>query len=203
MSSDVVVVEPDRLEKIARMVLFDVPQVNIAKAVGLTEGRISQIIATEEFSKILEGLAADKFDQNNTLNEGWDKIEALALNNIIQVLDHNMDADFSLRAATMANRAQRRGRLGNQPIDGRQGARAVFHLTANFVDKLQQNNVLVNGEKNGDSSVLNLQTYKHRKEPVQKASDFLSPDGVEKLLVRSKDVEPDLDFFPHQEKMEM
>lgn len=201
--ADVAVVEPDRLEKIARMVLFDVSQVNIAKAVGLTEGRISQIIATEDFSKMLEGLAEDKFDQYTTLNEGWDNIEAIALNNVIGILKHNMDGDFSLRAATMANRAQRRGRFGNQPIDGRQGARAVFHLSANFVEKLQQNNITINGEKDGDKNVLNLQTLQHRKDPALKDSNFLSPDGVEKLLVHVKNKEADLDFFPQQDKMEM
>jgi len=196
-------IEIDRLEKIARMVLFDVAQVNIAKAVGLSEGRVSQIIATEEFGKILEELAADKFDQHETLNDGWDNIEALALKNVIEVLQHNMDPDFSLHAAAMANRAQRRGRIGNQPIDGRQGARAVFHLTANFIDKLQQNKVIVNGEKSDPDNVLSLQTREHRDDLVQKDSNFLAPDGVEKLLLHRKKEEVDLDFVPMQAKMEM
>lgn len=197
-------IEPDRLEKIARMMLFDIPQKNIAVAVGLTESRISQIIATEGFSTILEGFAAEKFEQYETLNDGWDKAEAYALNNLLKTMEHTLDPDLNLRVAAVANKAQRRGRFNNRPIDGREGARVVFHLTAQFVEKLQLNHFEVNGSaapplQNGETNgFLKLAKRTELTETDQKRSDFLAPESVEKLLMREKDASDELGFFPTQ-----
>ena len=72
-----------RLEKIARMALYDVPYKQIASALGLSEGRITQLMEEDEYKTILEEIASEHFEKHNSPNNGWDSIEATAMNNIL------------------------------------------------------------------------------------------------------------------------
>ncbi len=181
-----------KLEKMARMALFDVPLTQIAKAISVSDETITELMNTDTYQNILAEITTEYFEQNQGLNDGWNSIEALALTQVIETLKWTKDPDYALRAATMANRASRRGDVKQQPIDGQTGARAVINLTANFIDKLQQFNVEhVNG--NGNGKIVN-------NEPAQKESDFMVPEKVEKLFVapreRIKKPEDILNFFP-------
>ncbi len=186
-----------QLVKIAKMAMFEVPQVQIARAVGLTEGRISQILITDDYRDVLAELSTDYFEQNQTLNDGWDTLEANSLKCLMDNLKWNNDPDFALRAAGVANKANRRGSAANRTIDGQAGARAIFHLTANFIEKCQQNFgtvVNANGETNGQ---LNLKKP-NEEAPEQKDSDFMVPEKVEKLFIKKEPRVNDtlLGFFP-------
>lgn len=155
------------LEKIAKMELFGVSQKQIAETSGLTDGRISQIINSDEYKVIKGELETTYIENNQTLNEGWDQLEALALNQLVEVLQWSQDADFALKAAAMANRANRRGN-SNQPLDGRVGVRAVIHLQQVFVERLQQ--VQINqAQTNG--------------EIPQKETNVMTPGDVERSFV--------------------
>ena len=180
-------VDKNRLDKIARMVLYDVPHAQIAQACGITEARISQIIGTEEFKEYMQTIASDRFEQDRSINDGWDTIEATALGSILNRLQWMNDPDFALKAAMMANKAQRRGQFNNRPLDGTGGVRAIVHLSAQFVDKLQQNNVqIVQGKIDGNGT-------------DQKRQDFLAPERIEKMFMPdAKSNEDLLDFFPQQ-----
>ena len=173
----------DKLEKIARMSLFDVPENQIAKATGI--GDIAAAMDSEEFKSILAELSTEYFERNQQLNDGWNSIEALALTTVVETLTWSKDADFALRAATMANRANRRGDVVQQPINGQAGARAVFHLTANFIHKLQQ---FSGGAENGsEPKVVGDNTVIENGEvnqPEHKATDYMVPEKVEKLLMK-------------------
>ena len=151
------------LEKIARMDVIGVPQKEIAGAVGLSEGRISQILDTDEYKVLKAGLTNEAYEKNQSLNEGWDLLEAESLNRLLERLAWSSDPDFVLKAAAVANRANRRGNA-NQPIDGRLGVRAVIHLKQTFINHLQQVNV---GEKGLEGL-------------PQKEINVMSPGDVEK-----------------------
>lgn len=158
----------EQFEKIAALVAYDVPQRQIANATGLSDARISEIIATEEFKAILQEKALENFEKHQTLNDGWDIAENLALNNVLAALEHAPDPDYSLKVAAMANKANRRGRFNQSAIPGQAGVRAVINLNAAFVNKLQQN--------------FSISQLDHT-QIKQKDADFLSPESVETMLV--------------------
>lgn len=183
-----------QIEKIARMSAFEIPQAQIARAMGLSEARISQIVNSDEYKEKLAGISTEYFEQNQTLNDGWNTLEASALDVLLTNISWNKDPDFALKAATMANKANRRGDMSNRTIDGQTGARAVFHLTANFIERLQQMNVVKvegNGAENGEKKI------------SQKLSDYMSPEKVERLFVTQDKKESDsvLNFFPEMNDM--
>ena len=131
--------ETKHLEKIANMVLVNVPQNQIAAACNVSESRISQIINLPEYKLIEQKVAVDKFEESEMLNMGWDSVEALGVKHTILALNNNPEPEFALKAALVANKAVRRGTFQNQPIPQSAGIRAVIHLNPVFVDKLQQN----------------------------------------------------------------
>jgi hypothetical protein len=127
------------LEKVAKMVLYEVPNHQIAAACGMSESALSQLIATDEFRQQLELTATSHFQEQEVMNQGWDSIEQLALGHLVEAMQTRPDAEFSLKVAAVANKAHRRGNLNHTPIQGNAGVRTVIQLNAQFVDKLQQN----------------------------------------------------------------
>ncbi len=180
-----------KLEKIARMALFDVPEAQIAKAVGLPD--ITEAFELQEYKDILARISTEYFEQNQQLNDGWNSVEALALGQVIDTLQWSKDPDYALRAAMLANKANRRGDVTQQTINGAAGARAVFHLTANFIEKLQH---FGNAKSNGDAA----KVVETPPEPEHKATDYMVPEKVEKLFVvnqpKVRKPEDVLNFFP-------
>jgi len=131
--------ETKHVEKIAKMVMANVPQNQIAAACGVSEGRITQLMETNEYKFIEQEVAVAKFEESQLINQGWDSVEALGVKSTIVALRNNPDPDFALKAAVVANKAIRRGTFENNPIPQSAGVRAVIHLNPVFVDKLQQN----------------------------------------------------------------
>ena len=177
-------VSVERLEKIARMVLYDVPHTQIALAVGISESRVSQILETEKFKDSMQAIATERFEQDSSINDGWDHLEATALKSVLDRMQWDSDPDFSLKAAIMANKAQRRGQFNNRPLDGRDGVRAVINLTAQFIDQLQQNTINVNGANGEDAkqTFLELARPNTTEKPEQKKQDFLPPEKLDHLF---------------------
>ena len=159
-----------KLEKIAKMVVYDVPQVDIAKACGVTEGNISQIIAMDEFKEIEAKIVREDFEQQQLISQGWDSIEALGVKQVVDVLNSpNCDNEFALKAAVVANKAVRRGKFTNSPIITDTGARATVFLKPTYINHLQQN-FEIGGEKTRQLI------------EKQKDSDFMAPASVQKIL---------------------
>ncbi len=185
-------VDRARLDKMARMALFDVPQTQIAKAIGKSDSYVSEIMDTDEFKDILAGISTEYFEQHQQLNDGWNSIEALALTQVVRTLTWSKDPDYALRAAMLANKAQRRGDVV-KPIDAQMGARAVINLTANFIQKLQQFGM----DQTTPRTVENIEAGS---EPPQKDANYMVPEQVEKLFIvpKPKVRRPEdlLKFFP-------
>ncbi len=165
------------LEKIARMEAFGTPHKEIAGVMNLSEGRISQIMETVDYKKVYSELEGEINEKNQTLNDAWDKTEATALNILLKTLEWNSDPELALKAAIMANKAQRRGNA-NQPLEGKLGVRAVIHLQATFIERIQAN----------VTNNLILQ-----KELPQKDTDVMTPGQVEdKFITQVEDLLPDI-----------
>ena len=158
----------DVFERIARMEQMGVKTSEIAQATGLTPGRISQIKADSNYKTMLANIEVSNLERFQSLNKGWDNVEAMSLTNVLQALKENPDPDFALRAASVANKASRHGRH-NIPLNGNHGVRAVVHLNAVFAEKLQQN--------------FNIKDRRSHMETLdQKDSSFMPPNEVETLL---------------------
>lgn len=185
----------DQLEKLARMEAGGVSRDAICKSTGLSESRISQIFESEEFKEIQEQVHAANWEEQELVNRGWDSVEALGINGVVQALQADPDPDFALRAAAVANKAIRRGDYKNNPIAANVGMKAVIVMNNTFIDRIKERQI-------GGNTVEQLSDEK-------KASDFMPPKDVQSLLkinreedpfnkVESGREEPDLlpDFIP-------
>ena len=163
-------------EKIAKMELMGVPRVDIADTVGLSESRHSQLFADDDgFKRVYGEVSIAEYEKFSTLNDGWDTVESLAVVAVMTQLQQVPDPDYALRAAALANKAQRRG-VFNRPIGVTSGQRkTTINLNASFVDKLQMNFQLPTKEAIEAEVV----------DPVQIAKkdvNFMPPTAVEDLL---------------------
>lgn len=162
----------DVIERVVLMAIHSIPQGQIAEAVGLSDGRISQIMDTAEYKERFSKELVQVVEAQQALNSGWDAIETQSISKLIDILDYNANPDFLLRVAAVSNRAVRRGDGGIKPVNGDAGARAVIHLTQNFIQKIQ---AFSDGQE--IVAVENI---------PQKQEDFLAPDNVDKLLQPEK-----------------
>lgn len=173
-----------KLAKIARMVLAGIGHVQIAAASGVSEGRISQILKTEDYKAEEELIAAEKFEEMDLLNQGWDGIENLGVQRVMEALQYDPEPEFALRAAAVANKAARRGgRHGQQMINPQNaGVRAIINLKAEFIEKLQQNFVIGGEAGNGETGANGEMAGGTELAVNQKDSDFMGAKSVQQLL---------------------
>lgn len=179
-------------EKIAGMLVIGVPDVQIAEVMSLSAGRIAQIKQSDEFKPFLAEAATERLQEQAEINEGWDKVEREALKIVTDVLKYNKNPDYALKAAMVANRATRKGSVGNQPLPTAMGERVVIHLNANFVGKLQQLSI-----GKAEIGTSNLQDALAVSQSQQKKVNLLAPGQVKKLLLDEKenaDIIDDIDF---------
>lgn len=152
-------------EKLARMDHAGIAHIDIANAFGVSEGRISQIFATPEYKAALSSVQMQDFDKIDVLNRGWDSVEDLGVAKIIEVLQSPfVDEDYALKAAALANKALRRGKGLNNPLQVPSGQQTVVTLHATFVNQLQESFVVeprkVEELAKKDTNILNVQGVK-------------------------------------------
>lgn len=151
-----------------------VPHSQVAAATGLSEVEISEVSESPDFQQVLAEKASAQHTKYATLNDGWDMMENLSMNTVLTHLQMSPDPDFALKAAVMANKAQRRGQYNpGNVIPGQAGVRAVINLSANFINQLQNNFKI---------------TQTKPSELVKKDSNFLAPKAVSSLLVPVSDL---------------
>lgn len=180
-------VNDDKYIQIAHMIIAQVPQNQIAEAMGYAdESRISQILQEPTYQAIENKLRLEKIEQTRAFNDSWDGAEAKALNLVHEYLETGADAEYALKVAVMANKAQKRGRNAGA-IPGQNGMRAAIGLPTHVVQNLQQNNFQLNIEKTEDKDGENVDD-----KPQQRINSVL-PTQVEKIL--SKAVQPKEGIF--------
>ena len=173
--------EAKQLEKIARMALSGITQDDIGKVFQVSGSYISQVMALPEYQLKEQEIATVRFEEQDTLNRGWDAVEAKGVSVALAHLRAAPDPEFALKAAAVANRASRRGSVHhNTPINPTgAGPRSVINLNATFVQKVQNNFQIDLDKKNG-------------LEQNKKDSNFLAPKAVQELLTTKDDDETKL-----------
>jgi len=123
--------------RVARLFVMQTPHVQIAAATGLTVKKVEELEGHEEVRAIIQTLQTADLEQAAVVNEGWDLIEEEALGTVLQqVRQVSCDKDYALKAATLANKAQRRGNA-HSPINGKVNTMAVITFNTTFIEKLQ------------------------------------------------------------------
>jgi hypothetical protein len=109
-------IRQELFSRIAKYEIMEVPDGQIARALGLNEKRLQQIRELPDYQAVVERLQIEALEQAQTLNQGWDAVEDEALGTVLETLRANPDPEFALRAAAMANKAVRRGNRGNAAL---------------------------------------------------------------------------------------
>ncbi len=157
----------EAVERIAKMDFAGVPDRQIAAACNISVAKLMELQETEKYKTALADIASESFEKLDVLNGGWDMVENLAMNKVVEHLGKVPDADYALKAAAYANKAIRRGRNSNEPINIQPGQQAVINVSLSFADKLQQ------------AFTINPQVPKQLK---KKDNNFLAPKAVNDLL---------------------
>ena len=161
------------LERIAQLVLYDVPHRQIAQTVGLSEGRLSQLVNDDEqFQQILSEKSIAHHEEMQTVNDGWDALEAQAIERMLQYINMTSDPEFMIKVAAVANKAQRRGRYSNDTIKPQgNGSHVVINLNGAFVGKMQENFKIITDRK---------------PKLLQKEADAIAPEKIKEMLASDK-----------------
>ena len=96
------------LNRVARFLVMEAPTHQIAIATGLTEEKVSKLADTQLVKDKMASLQSEQLDQADKLRRGWDAVEEEALGTVLHTLQANPDPDYALRAAAVANKAERR-----------------------------------------------------------------------------------------------
>lgn len=155
-------------KKIAGMMALNCSQAEIARATSLTDGRISQIVNDAIFQEHFKEQAAELTEQQELINQGWDAVEEKAIAGVLAVLQWNKDPDYALRAAAVANKAQRRGSDARQPLGvANAGPQVIVNMPIAFLEK---------------TSELQVTPSSDQDLPPKKQVSALRPSQVETML---------------------
>lgn len=159
------------MEQIAHMDIVGVSHAQIATTLGVDESRISQVCALETYAQIKQQIVTEKSQYNRDINDKWDNLEKVALNNVTEAMKYNKDPDFNLRVASVANRAARKGGTGQPSINNVPGMRVAISLPITFVNMIRENGGMLMTKKPGDQTGQLSQKF-----------DILKPHEVEETL---------------------
>ncbi len=168
------------IERVAQLTISEVSNIQIGMITGMSVAEVVQLKETAECKRQVAILMGEQLEEEQNLNNGWDAVENQAIGIVLDNLKWNKDPKFALQAAAQANRAVRRGKVGNQALNAANGARAVINLQMNFVKMLENS------------------TQKALQQDVQfekKMVDCLEPTKIEALLDTKVEVEDLLPGF--------
>lgn len=184
-------VEPERFEKIARFMAHKIPQKQIAEMLGISEGRLSQIIVQPDYLLVQNEVFAEYGARSIETDDAYDKLEHLALQNLEFTLQYSKDPDLNLKVATMANKAIRRTRPGNKPLEVENtGQRVVLNLTTRTIKNLGKTQVLNDrGYGEGLTETQEVETTVERTVQIEKTASADFSEGEITSLLGAVDAE--------------
>lgn len=186
-------------DKLAGMVLMEVPRSDIATFFGVSESRISQIINDdEEYKLALQRATVDYHNKYQNIRDGWDGVEAFAVASLVETLAHDHDPEFALKAAAVANKATRRGGPKSDTLlNPNTGNHVVLNLTNRIIEQIQQINVTpdrlskaVDHEvlESGVTKIHNTANPKYIKETLGHSEDETTNEELHRLMADMPDV---------------
>lgn len=129
---------------------------DIARLTGFTADEIRELQATPEYKDVRLLLGAAQASGQVETDGNWDSVEQIAVEKLAKEVKSSRDPDFILKAAMVANKAQRRLRDTTNPaLDPSKGASTIpLRLTERLIQKMNANGDLTQ-IKEREISVLN------------------------------------------------
>lgn len=104
---------------------------------GVEIATLQEWMTTPEYLQVRGFIAARYAQQLAIQAAGWDDVESLAVQGLAKIVKTNNDPDFLLKAAAVANRAQRRAKPTNDVLDpSKSQNQTVITLTKRMVERL-------------------------------------------------------------------
>lgn len=162
-----------KAKKAAMLRAHEVPEDQRAKVLQCSLGELAALEETAEFAAAMAERVESAVQNADETAQGWDTVENEALATVLAHVRSVPDADYALKVAMVANKAQRRqaGNMQQRVITGQNGVLpVVIHLNPTYVQALQQNFTVTRRE---------MQEMKHKDVnvlPAKLVSDLLKPD---------------------------
>jgi hypothetical protein len=155
---------------------FGLADKTIADTLFVSLEQVAAIKETHEFKQSCAKQTEERTQRLIDLEQGWDGIEEASTAQVLHHLMHSRDPEFALRAAMVANRAQRRSpaTLGRVIDASNVGNVITLTVNRNYVQNI------TNQENGGKKATVEIQG--EVKEIPRKASDISSPKRLADLL---------------------
>lgn len=163
-----------RADKAAMLKSHNVADADRARLLRISADELQTLEESPEFAEAWAKRTEESVQQAELQSRGWDAVEEEALGTVLGHLRAVKDGDYALKAAMLANKAQRRrGPDGHRPtIAGQTGALpVVIHLNPTYVNGLQQNFNITEREMRGA-----IQQKRVNVLPAKMVTDLFKPD---------------------------
>jgi hypothetical protein len=156
---------------------FGLSDKTIADTLFLSLEQVSEVKASVEFRESCAKQTEERTQRLIDLEEGWDAVEQQGVAQVMQALQYSRDPDFALRAAAVANRAQRRAPASVGRVIDASNVGNVITLTVN---KNYVTNITA-GNAEASHAVIDAEATAKGEIP-RKSSDVSSPKRLGELL---------------------
>lgn len=130
---------PDAFVVVAKHQVAGFDSHAIAEILSCTDTELQEVLDDPLYVNVRGVIAAIAAEQAVNQATGWDAIESLALQGLVQRMKTERDPEFLLKAAAIANRAQRRTPAGGAVLDpGLRAGRTTITLTQRIVRKISE-----------------------------------------------------------------
>jgi hypothetical protein len=126
-------------EKMAGLVARNVADEQVAAAFSLEMADFIAIKNSDAFRQILQLRTAQLVEQTTDIDDGWDSVEAQAIRGINDYLKTSVDPQFALKAAAIANKAERRftNKAAQRPVQVATENRVTLVLSDRITNRIQ------------------------------------------------------------------
>lgn len=159
---------PEMYVVLAKHSVMGTDESTICDILGVEPSELQEVQADPIYKAVRLQIGALAAESSAQRVHGWDGIESLALEKLIERMQYEKDSDFLLKAATLANKAQRRGGNDMGILDPSKAGKTAIVLTQRMVQ--------------------NFTNYGERREVVRELSihdgsmERVSFDDVDQLL---------------------
>lgn len=121
----------------------------IVDILGISVEAYDLLVESPEFKQATSDKIYKEFELQQEFDSSWDRVEAIALDTILDILPmmrNTKDGDFLLRAAAVANKANKRNTLADKPLDPNNGSgRINLVLSMHFVQHIEETRGIAGG----------------------------------------------------------
>lgn len=128
---------PDSYVVIAKHDVLGFPTDQIAEILGVDSSDVAEVQDDSHYKAVRAIISLKQSEQDIGLTHGWDDVESIAVNKLLQRLPYENDSDMLLRTAAVANKAARKKENPNRVLDPRESnGQTAITLTQRLVTSM-------------------------------------------------------------------